>query len=90
MSDTKNRKSRKSLGKTGVQGVRMHIRRCHLCGGVTETDHEHVTHCESCGKPMAPFFFFNEIEAPLYSDVEMRPPTSPGDRTPIRGLTAYW
>lgn len=40
----------------------MHIRRCHVCGTVTEQQDSPVERCESCGKHLAPFFFFNSEE----------------------------
>ena len=43
----------------------VHIRRCHICGGITESDGQVVAKCDHCGKAMAPFYFFNEgLEVP--------------------------
>lgn len=67
-----------------------HIRRCHICEAVTEKDGALVSHCGQCGKPMAPFYFFNEADVQPYSEHDLRPPSGEGDRTPIRGLTAFW
>lgn len=68
----------------------VHIRRCHVCGGITESDGEVVNKCCHCGKSMAPFYFFNEAETPPATDCELRHPPVPGDRSPVRGLTAIW
>ncbi|MEK7357479.1 MAG: hypothetical protein AAB250_13590 [Bdellovibrionota bacterium] len=68
----------------------VHIRRCHICGGITESDGQVVSKCGHCGKAMAPFYFFNEAETAPATDSELRPPSIPGDRSPVRGLTAIW
>ena len=67
-----------------------HIRRCHICGGINESPETVVTKCDHCGKTMAPFYFFNEAETAPISDCELRPVLIPGDRSPVRGLTAIW
>lgn len=36
----------------------LHIRRCHVCGTVTEREDHPVERCTECGKHLAPFFFF--------------------------------
>lgn len=71
---------------------RLHFRRCHLCEGVTESEGAPVKSCGHCGKPMAPFYFFNEAEVVPLSEYELRPAEEcrMGERTPIRGFTAYW
>lgn len=71
---------------------RLHFRRCHLCEGVTESEGSPVISCGHCRKPMAPFYFFNEAEVEPLSEYEPRPinENRPGERTPIRGFTAYW
>ena len=84
-----DRKNRKKKLKTDGS-VSVHIRRCHICGGMTETHGHHVSECEHCGKAMAPFYFFKEEEAPLYSDHDLRPVVQLGERKPVLGFTAYW
>ena len=71
---------------------RLHIRRCHLCHGVTENEDCPVDRCQHCGKPMAPFYFFNEAEVAPLSESELQPTPilRSGERKPIRGFTAYW
>ena len=70
--------------------TKLHFRRCHMCDGVTESEEAPVDRCEHCGKPMAPFYFFDELGAPSLSDADLRPHVSKGERVPVRGLTAYW
>jgi hypothetical protein len=79
-----------NTGKRNSQ--RLHIRRCHLCEGVTESEGSPVIRCHHCGKSMAPFYFFDESEVIPHSDVEgeLDGPRKPGERKPVRGFTAYW
>jgi len=72
--------------------IRLHIRRCHLCNGVTECEDNVVDRCLHCGKHMAPFYFFNEMEVTPLSDFDLRMPPclKAGERIPVRGFTAYW
>lgn len=69
---------------------RVHIRRCHICEAVTERVGALVNRCDQCGKPMAPFYFFDERSTPPYSEEDLRPPRQNGERTPVRGFTAFW
>jgi hypothetical protein len=71
---------------------KLHIRRCHLCTGVTENEGAPVDKCLHCGKPMAPFYFFDELDVTPLSDAEVRVEAQlkAGQRTPVRGFTAYW
>lgn len=41
----------------------LHIRRCHVCGAVNETESALVDKCHQCGKFFAPFVFFDEKAA---------------------------
>jgi hypothetical protein len=72
--------------------VRLHIRRCHICAGVTECEGAVVNRCQSCGKTMAPFYFFNEFEVTPYTDGGVRRALilGPNERIPVWGFTAYW
>ena len=72
---------------------RLHFRRCHLCSGISESEEAPVDRCAHCGKPMAPFYFFNDAEVMPLSESETRPPDdrrAPGERKPVIGFTAYW
>lgn len=71
---------------------KLHFRRCHLCDGVTENEGVPVDKCGHCGKPMAPFYFFDDHAVAPLSDVELRVdlPPKTGQRFPVRGFTAYW
>ncbi len=66
-----------------------HYRRCHVCGGVTER-RERVEKCESCGKTIVPFFYFNEMTATGFGDNQLRPAAPPGEVRPLIGLSAVW
>lgn len=72
----------------------LHFRRCHLCSSVTESEEHPVENCSACGKPMAPFYFFNDVEVIPLSESELRPGPEEdrisGERLPVRGFTAYW
>jgi hypothetical protein len=65
------------------------FRRCHVCGSVGHAP-KHITKCVSCGKPFAPFYYFNDEHTPVASESELRPPDMEGEWRPIHGLTAYW
>ena len=43
--------------------VSVHVRRCHMCGTVNETESALVDKCGQCGKFLAPFAFFDEKAA---------------------------
>ncbi|RYZ74040.1 MAG: hypothetical protein EOP05_09540 [Proteobacteria bacterium] len=79
-----------SKPKKRVSTKSVHIRRCHICNGVTESDGKDVKACEHCGKSMAPFYFFNDEEVAPHSDHEPRPLRTAGKVVPILGFTAYW
>ena len=70
----------------------VHIRRCHVCGDVSERVGASVDRCEHCGKPIAPFYFFDDFLVPSYSDYGTRPDEEEtvGERLPVRGFTAIW
>jgi hypothetical protein len=83
--------SGKKDGPKGCQ--KLHIRRCHLCGGISENEGSAVTKCGHCGKSMAPFYFFDDTEVIPFSDdveCELEAPKYAGERKPVRGFTAYW
>ena len=73
-----------------------HIRRCHVCGGVTELEGCAVHKCQHCGKHLAPFYYFDEskLEGLLDSGPHMSLWTLrtsvPGNIKPIWGLSTYW
>lgn len=69
-----------------------HLRRCHLCGEVSEAANGLVTSCQGCGKHLAPFYFFDESKAlglkvSTFSESTVLPHKK---YPPVRGLTAYW
>ena len=68
----------------------IHVRRCHVCGEISEKEHKHVDRCEHCGKPMAPFFYFDETTTIAPSDDDLLPQVKDNEYWPIWGLTAIW
>jgi len=72
------------------KGSGVHIRRCHMCGAVTEREGALVEKCRDCGKPMAPFYYFDDRRVPICSEMDLRPRQHLGERSPVRGLTAFW
>lgn len=79
-----------------MQGPKIHIRRCHICGELTERKGQLVSECAHCGKHLAPFYFYNErlamnLITQAEADQEYRSPALPLREYPaIWGLTAYW
>jgi hypothetical protein len=81
-----------------VEQKAIHIRRCHLCGVVSEIEANVVIKCQSCGKHFAPFLFFNEKAAMgLDSDIpEVRALGADwqyllqNQYPPLAGLAVYW
>ena len=67
----------------------IHYRRCHICGCVTERDAE-IEKCSSCGKPVAPFVYYDDKSTPVPTDIDKRTLFLDGEFRPIIGLTAYW
>ena len=81
-----------------------HIRRCHVCGAVNESEGADVRKCEHCGKHLAPFYYFDESK--LEGLAELGPylstwkqgvpkfacgPLQFGENfNPIWGLSTYW
>lgn len=73
-----------------------HVRRCHVCGHVTELEGAAIHKCESCGKHLAPFFYFDESkleglkEQGPYLSTWNQVQHEPGTFNPIWGLSTYW
>jgi hypothetical protein len=74
----------------------LHIRRCHVCGGVTEQEDAAIHKCKHCGKHLAPFYYFDESkleglgEMGPYLSVWKEAELDPGTFNPIWGLSTYW
>jgi hypothetical protein len=49
-----------------------------------------VKSCRSCGKPFAPFYYYQDEFSPIALEGGLRPPHIEGQYRPIQGLTAYW
>lgn len=65
------------------------FRRCHVCGATCESSAQ-IRRCSDCGKPFAPFYYFDDKFSPIPLDQGLRAPDVKGQWRPIRGLTAYW
>lgn len=65
------------------------FRRCHICSHTMEA-HQHIKKCAHCGKPFAPFYYFDDQAKPILADSTLRPPSLHGEWGAIQGLTAYW
>ena len=48
-----------------------HIRRCHVCGTVNESENSAVHKCGSCGKHLATFYYFDESKLVGVSDSQL-------------------
>jgi hypothetical protein len=73
-----------------------HIRRCHVCGAVTEQADSAIHKCQHCGKHLAPFYYFDESklegigELGPFLSVWKQAQLLPGAYNPIWGLSTYW
>ena len=73
-----------------------HIRRCHICGSVTESEDSAIHRCQHCGKHLAPFYYFDESkleglqENGPHLSVWKQAALAPGTYQPIWGLSTYW
>lgn len=65
------------------------FRRCHVCSTLCEAQYQ-VRRCQECGKPFAPFYYYNDQFQPIQLESGLRPPYREGEWRPIQGLTAYW
>lgn len=69
-----------------------HIRRCHVCGAVNESENAAIHKCSHCGKHLAPFYYFDESK--LEGLEEAAPHLSVWKKAqnfnPIWGLSTYW
>ncbi len=76
---------------------RVHYRLCHVCGELNEATSSLVVECRSCGKHLAPFYYFDESRAmglassarSIYEE-KMRSILPHREYPPVYGLTAYW
>lgn len=66
----------------------LHFRRCHVCGAVTERN-DPVDQCETCGKFISPFFYFDERTIAVKAESGSVNPGQ-GQMRPLIGLAAYW
>lgn len=74
---------------------KVHYRVCHMCGEVNHQEHGLVGNCSSCGKHLAPFYYFDESRAMGLTDPNAEKPYRSSalphqEYPPIWGLTVYW
>lgn len=69
-----------------------HIRRCHVCGGVSEASSKAIHQCAHCGKHLAPFYYFDESSLDGLSDVGFHLSLLKKSEgyNPLWGLSTYW
>ena len=69
-----------------------HVRRCHVCGHVNESDHSAVHKCDGCGKYLAPFYYFDEsqLDGLKENGFYLSLWKSIHAYHPIWGLSTYW
>jgi hypothetical protein len=82
------------------EGAFVHVRRCHVCGHVSERSENQVECCDQCGKRLAPYYFFDESAVPVYSvdeqlpeferDIAKDPKDHGSERRAIRGFSLLW
>lgn len=76
--------------------IKVHFRRCHHCGEVTEACGALVDKCHQCGKSLAPFYYFDEklvmgLKTLQEAAREYKSSALPHrEYPPVWGLTAYW
>jgi len=70
----------------------LHVRRCHVCGTVNESEGVPSVKCSDCGKHLAPFFYFDpkavrEVpeNKPFFSVLNQSPTFHP-----VWGIAVYW
>jgi predicted nucleic acid-binding Zn-ribbon protein len=75
----------------------LHIRRCHVCGTVNESENQAIRQCTDCGKHLAPFYYFDESQLMglaengyHLSQVKDRDPTQVETFKPLWGFSTYW
>jgi hypothetical protein len=74
--------------KSGVT----HIRRCHHCHHVNESTDSSNMNCQSCGKHLAPFYFFDEssLDGIDAGGLHLSSLHSATKTLPIWGISLYW
>ncbi len=67
-----------------------YLRRCHLCGHITENSEDRVDKCEHCGKHMAKYYYYDEQSAPIFADNLLRPPYLKNEYQALLGISVVW
>ncbi len=75
----------------------VHIRRCHVCGTVNESENQAIYKCSDCGKHLAPFYYFNESQLTglsengfHYSQMKDYDRDQVETFKPLWGFSTYW
>ena len=71
-------------------GTPVHFRRCHICGSLNHREVDRVDRCLSCGKALAPFYYFDVRFVPVVGDRNLRPQVLNNEYRPVHGLAVYW
>ena len=77
-------------------GHKTHLRRCHLCGEISECAGQLVSHCSQCGKHLPAYYYFDELVAMGIktleeSESEYRSSALPlKEYPPLTGISVYW
>ena len=65
------------------------LRRCHLCGHITQNTKSRVERCKECGKHMSKYYYYDELKAPIYAENLPRP-SSEHEYQGIIGISVTW
>lgn len=75
----------------------VHVRRCHVCGTVNESENQAIKRCSKCGKPLAPFYYFDESvleglqdDGLHFSTMKLYDPEQIETFKPLWGFSTYW
>lgn len=75
-------------------GLKIHYRRCHVCGATNECIGELVTECHFCHKRLLPFLYYDERAAMglnlLVGKVKFKSKLPHQIYPPLKGLSSYW
>ncbi len=76
--------------------IKVHIRRCHVCGECNEAENQLVKECANCGKQLPAFFYFDEsvamgLKTPEAAAKEYKSSALPlREYPPLTGISVYW
>ncbi len=83
-----------TLRKEVRLGIKIHFRRCHVCGATNECIGELVTECHSCHKRLLPFLYYDERAAMGVShsgsQIKFKTRLPHQSYPPLQGLSSFW